>query len=263
MLGILDYFTIETPAWTVDALQIEMGGSRATTYRYVKALVDAGLLAPAAGGAYVLGARIIELDRQIRLCDPLLAAARDVMVRVCEALQANLMLCGFYGENVMCVHQEWIDAKVQSSYERGRPMPLFRGATARVILAHLPTYQQKNLLLTYGKEIAESGLGENWDEFRGNLKTLRREGSCVSFGQIDNTLVGIGAPIFLGQGDVTGSLSFIVSRGGLKEARIEELRAAVKAAAAEISERLDLVMSVANGGNQASRSPRRLAAGTR
>ena len=78
-----------------------------------------------------------------------------------------------------------------------------------------------------------------------------------------NTLVGIGAPIFLGQGDVTGSLSFIVSRAGLKDARIEELRAAVKVAAAEVSERLDLVMSVTNGGNQASRSPRRLAAGTR
>jgi len=40
------------------------------------------------------------------------------------------------------------------------------------------------------------------------------------------------------------------------------LRAAVKVAAAEISERLDLVMSVTKGGNQASRSPRRLAAGT-
>ncbi len=263
MLGILDYFTTETPAWTVDALQAEMGGSRATTYRYVKALVDAGLLAPAAGGAYVLGARIIELDRQIRLCDPLLAAARDVMSRVCDTYQANLMLCSFYGEKVMCVHQEWIDTKVQSSYERGRPMPLFRGATARMILAHLPTYQQKNLLLNHAKEIADSGLGETWEEFRGNLKAMRRDGSCVSFGQIDNTLVGIGAPIFLGQGDVTGSLSFIVSRAGLKDARIEELRAAVKVAAAEVSERLDLVMSVTNGGNQASRSPRRLAAGTR
>jgi DNA-binding IclR family transcriptional regulator len=142
-------------------------------------------------------------------------------------------------------------------------MPLFRGATARMILAHLPTYQQKNLLLNHAKEIADSGLGETWEEFRGNLKAMRRDGSCVSFGQIDNTLVGIGAPIFLGQGDVTGSLSFIVSRAGLKDARIEELRAAVKVAAAEVSERLDLVMSVTNGGNQASRSPRRLAAGTR
>lgn len=263
VLSVLDYFTTEHPAWTVDGLQAEMGGSRATTYRYVKALVDAGLLAPAAGGEYVLGARIIELDRQIRLRDPLLAAARGVMARVCQERQANLMLCSFYGDKVMCVDQEWIDPRVQSSYERGRPMPLFRGATARMILAYLPTYQQKNLLLNHAREIAEAGLGETWEEFRTNLKAMRKEGSHVSWGQIDSNLVGIGAPVFHGQGEVTGSLSFIVARKGLEEARIQELRQAVMAAAAEISGRLDRMTAAPNSTQPMPRSSRRLSSGGR
>ena len=38
----------------------------ATAYRYLKSLTESGLLAPTAGGAYVLGSRIIELDRHLR-----------------------------------------------------------------------------------------------------------------------------------------------------------------------------------------------------
>lgn len=257
MLSVLDRFTADSPAWTVEDLQVELECSRATTYRYVRALVEVGLLAAAAGGTYVLGPRIIELDRQIRLCDPLVIAAKDVMVRVKEEMQANLMLCSFYGDKVMSVHQEWVDPKIESSYERGRPMPLFRGATAKTILANLPTYQQRALLQRYGEEIAEAGLGKTWDEFRKHLKGFRQDHALVSWGEIDPTLVGIGAPIFFEEGQVTGSLSFIVRSARLGEERVQGLRRAVSDAAAEISGRLGMVTSSSATGQYVARPPRR------
>lgn len=257
MLSVLDRFTADAPAWTVEGLQVELECSRATTYRYVRALVEVGLLAAAAGGTYVLGPRIIELDRQIRLCDPLVIAAKDVMVRVKQEMQANLMLCSFYGDKVMSVHQEWVDPKIESSYERGRPMPLFRGATAKTILANLPTYQQRALLQRYGDEIAEAGLGKTWDEFRKHLKSFRQDHAIVSWGEIDPTLVGIGAPIFFEEGQVTGSLSFILRKARLSDERVEDLREAVSAAAVEISGRLGMVTSSSATGQHVARPPRR------
>jgi DNA-binding IclR family transcriptional regulator len=67
VLGILDLFTPDTPVWTVDALVEYLSLGRATIYRYVKALCDAGFLVPVAGAGYVLGPRFIEFDRSIRL----------------------------------------------------------------------------------------------------------------------------------------------------------------------------------------------------
>jgi len=258
MLHVLDFFTLEKPVWTVEELQDALSSSRATTYRYVKALVDAGLLAPATEGAYVLGSRIIELDRQIRLSDPLLAAARQVMEQVSAETGANLMLCSFYGEKVMCIDREWVDTSFQSSFERGRPMPLFKGATAKMILAYLPPYHQRNILLHNAREIAEVGLGETWEEFRENMKALRREVGHVSYGEVDPTLIGIGAGILLETGEVVGSISFIAKRADTGPERIEMLRERIARAAGEIADRLGSLDAFAGGSGQITRSSRRL-----
>ena len=47
-----------------------------------------------------------------------------------DELHANLMLCSYYGDKVMCVDRYWTDDSIESSYARGRPFPMFRGATA-------------------------------------------------------------------------------------------------------------------------------------
>ena len=70
MLGLLDVFTAAAPAWSTEDLIRFSGTSRSTCYRYIKTLQDAGFLTPVAGGAWMLGPRIIELDRTMRLCDP-------------------------------------------------------------------------------------------------------------------------------------------------------------------------------------------------
>ena len=139
-------------------------------------------------------------------------AARDVMRAAGDELHANLMLCSYYGDKVMCVDRYWTDDSIESSYARGRPFPMFRGATAKPILANLPPYQLRNLMLWHAAEIREAGLGEDWDEFRANLKQLRAAGVCVSHGEVDRGLMGIGAAIFSPDQKVVGSLVFIASQ---------------------------------------------------
>ncbi|MEZ5593436.1 MAG: hypothetical protein R3F53_23100 [Gammaproteobacteria bacterium] len=63
---------------------------------------------------------------------------------VAARLGLNIMLCRYYGDKVMCADQTWPDDSIRSSYQRGRPMPLFSGATAKTILAasvHLSAQQ--------------------------------------------------------------------------------------------------------------------------
>jgi DNA-binding IclR family transcriptional regulator len=208
VLGILDLFTPEIPVWTVDLLVERLQLARATIYRYLRALCDAGFLVPVAGAGYVLGPRFIEFDRSIRLADPLLQIVPPVMAELRDVVNGAQLLCAFYGLRVLSVLVDKSDPDITMSMERGRPFPLFQGSPSRVILAHLPTYQLRNLALNHQREIAAAGLGETWAEFRDGMRAIRRTGYLVA-SDIDKALVGISAPIFHAPGAVAASLCLV------------------------------------------------------
>lgn len=237
VFGILDLFTPEAPVWTVDLLVERLSLARATVYRYVRALCDAGFLVPVAGAGYGLGPRFIEFDRNIRLGDPLLQIVPPVMADLREAVAGAQLLCTFYGLRVLTVLQDRTDPDITMSMERGRPFSLFQGSPSRIILAHLPPYQLRNLALSHREEIAAAGLGDDWATFRDRLRAIRRTGYLAA-SDIDKALIGISAPIFHAPGAVTASLCLVRTRRNVTDAEIPVLGALAVNAAQRISREL-------------------------
>jgi DNA-binding IclR family transcriptional regulator len=210
LLAVLALFSAEAAQWTVDGVAEKLGVSVPTTYRYFKKLTKAGLISPVSGAGYTLGPAIIQMDRQIQISDPMLNAARGVMIGLARDAGdgATILLCRLFHDRVMCVHQIMgRGPQAPVSYERGRLMPLFRGATSKIILAHLRSRTLKALFAREAAEIAAAGLGASWEEFRRGLAAIRRAGVCVSHGEIDTGRVGIAAPVFDRERTVLGSLS--------------------------------------------------------
>src|SRR5215471_6027266 len=104
---LLAVLTIEQPEWTVDAAASELGVSATTAYRYFNRLTKAGLISPVSGASYALGPAIIQMDRQIQICDPMLNAARGVMADLIQyaAEGSIVLLCRLFHDRVMCMHQ--------------------------------------------------------------------------------------------------------------------------------------------------------------
>jgi len=104
LLGALALFTIERPQWTVEAAAAELGVSATTAYRYFKQLTGTGLISPVAGAGYTLGPAIIQMDRQLQATDPMLAAARAVMVDLIQHAPegSTVLLCRLFHDRVMC-----------------------------------------------------------------------------------------------------------------------------------------------------------------
>jgi DNA-binding IclR family transcriptional regulator len=255
LLGALALFTIERPQWTVEAAAEALGVSAKTAYRYFRQLTGTGLISPVAGAGYTLGPAIVQMERQIQATDPMLIAARTVMVDLIQhaAEGSTVILCRLFHDRVMCMHQVMGRGPQEPvSYERGRLMPLYRGATAKIILAHLPTRTLKSLFAHDAAEIAAAGLGNNFDAFRNALATLRRAGVCVTHGEVDPGRTGIGAPIFDREGAVLGSLSLALPSARADEAVIARLVPITAAGAREI----ERIMS--NGSGATRRSPARV-----
>lgn len=237
LLAVLALFSADEAQWTVEAAADRLGVSVPTTYRYFKKLTKAGLISPVSGARYTLGPAIIQMDRQIQIGDPMLNAARGVMIELarCAPEGSTVLLCRLFHDRVMCVHQVMGRGPQEPvSYERGRLMPLYRGATSKIILAHLPPRTLKALLAHHASEIAAAGLGEQWEEFRAALAAIRRAGMTVSRGEIDPGRVGVAAPVFDQDRAVLGSLSLALPAMQVDDGLIARLASLTVSGAREI-----------------------------
>lgn len=256
LLAVLGIFTQQEPEWTIEEAAKRLQLSIPTAYRYFKSLARVGLISAFSHASYVLGPAIIELDRQVRLGDPLLIAGRPVMEDLIQYAKDGsvMLLCRVFRERVICVHQLMGQGpQGPVSYERGRPMPLFRGASSKIILAHLPARVLKRLFSEHGGEIKDAGLGTNWEAFKKSLAHMRRAGSCTSESEIDRGRLGIAAPIFGPEGAVLGSLTFVLAVSHANDAVLRRLIPVVKAGAHEI----ELGMAEAHTAETTRRVPRR------
>ncbi|GAA4288695.1 IclR family transcriptional regulator [Georgenia daeguensis] len=210
MLSVLDLLSVDHPTCTAAEVGEALNCSRTTSYRYLKTLTDAGLLAPQPGGRFSLGARIIELDRQIRLSDPLLVSAEPEMRSLSDELGLNAFICSYYKDAVICIAQATPRGPWRTSWGRGRPMPLMQGAAGKVILAHLPTNTLKNLALTRPDDLRAARLGQTWEEFRAHLRQIRRAGFALTVAEVDEETAGLAAPLFDADGRILGSLTLSI-----------------------------------------------------
>lgn len=241
-VGVLRLFTLEKPAWTVEETAAALCVSVSSAYRYVATLTEAGFLTPASTGRYMLGPAFIQYDRQIQLTDPLLHAAEPVMNELVTYAPdgTTVVLCRAYGDIVLCVHQVLgRGPQPLVSYQRGRPMPLFRGATSKIILAHLQPRQLRRLYAEQSDDIAAAELGADLASFKRALAALRKEGFAVTHQELDPGRVGIAAPILAADRRVLGSLSFIVAEAKLDKRLLNRLTALVTGAARDIEAALD------------------------
>lgn len=235
MFDVLDLFSLAKPLWTVDEATAALKHSRSTVYRYIRTLVKAGLLV-SVGRSYGLGPRIVELDQQMRLTDPLLRVAQPQLAQLRRRLNAVVLLMRLFHDRIICIHEEWDQATGVPAAGRGRAVAFFKGATSKVILAHLPTRRLKSLYLNHTKDIAKAGLGNGWSAFAANLRDVRRRGYHISeVSELTTGIFSIAVPIFSGDQKVIGSLT-VLQRATGTSSRSDELRlAAVCRAARDLS----------------------------
>jgi DNA-binding IclR family transcriptional regulator len=195
MLAVLDLFTEAEPAWTPDAIAQRLGCSLPTAYRYVRALLQAGLLRRAVAGTYVLGPRIVELDFRMRITDPLLHDGDAALRALCEDTGCDVVVAEALGDRLITVQQLHGSERVSASFGRGRRMPAFRGMLSKTLLAWLPRPALRRLYAAHLDEAASEAFAQDFDTLVANLKAIRAQGWASSVGELDPGLAGIAVPL--------------------------------------------------------------------
>lgn len=238
MLSVLEFVEERGQVAGMEEMLDGLSLTRSTLYRYVRTLVEFGLLATSPGTGYTLGPRIIELDYKIRVRDPIILASHPLMTQLVQTVPGIALLCRRYRDRVLCVHQVRGSVGFVSTYERGRARPLLRGAASLVILANMPTAQISKLYHQDPQAFADAGLGGSLKAVRQGMRAIRQQGWKASEGQVVSGVTGIAAPIFDSGEHVMGSLSLTIGRTGLSPAETAEIAARVAFCAQVVSSAL-------------------------
>src|ERR1700761_4919480 len=227
MLSVLEFVEERGQVAGMDEMLEGLSLTRSTLYRYVRTLMEFGLLATSPGAGYTLGPRIVELDYKIRARDPVIQASHPLMTQLVQTVPGIALLCRRYRDKVLCVHQVSGAVGFVSTYERGRARPLLKGAASLVILANMPTAQISKLHHHDPQGFAEAGLGESLKAVRQVLRAIRQRGWQASESQVVSGVTGIAAPIFDSGDHVIGSFSLTIGRTGLSPGEVADIAARV------------------------------------
>lgn len=213
-LAILDLFSLDTPVLTAEDIISRLAYSAPTGYRYIRDLSDLGYLLRMTGGGYKLGPRIIELDHLIIDGDPVLAVARPIMREVVDQVGGDVLLSVIHGLRILNIHHERGPDELGIPHGRGRAHPLFRGATAKTIVAFLPRKDQRKLYEAHAEDVRALGLGDTLTEFTAKLDTIRVQGAYLGVGEISPERAGIAVPVFQEDRRIFGALTvtFLATR---------------------------------------------------
>ena len=220
LLGVLDLFGPQTLKIDPDTIAERMGLSRATVYRYVKDLCDAGLLTRVDAGSYGLGPRVIELDWMMRQYDPILLAGRELMHELSAQTGLAVFASVFYDGRIINTYIAEPSDTYHFSFGRGQPLPFFRGAQSKVLIAFQKSRRLRGLFDAHMANDPDSR--DDWAGFSKTVKKIRKDGYCLTHDELNLGLTGIAARIFQSDIDeVIGSLSVVGSTQSFRLLREE------------------------------------------
>ncbi len=239
ILAILDLFSQASPEWTPDGMMAQLGYSRPTLYRYLKTLKDAGFLVSLPQAGYTLGPRVTELDFLMERSDPLIRAAAPHLTRLAATFPCSAFLVRWYGHRLLCVASEVSAPSPKSSYPRGRPMPMGRGAISRAIIANLPRGGREALVAEFLPEFRAVGLGASVAQVLETLAQVRRDGVAVARGEVTPGVVGVAAPVMAADRVPIAALCMTSDERETGDDRLVAIRDEVRDTATAISTELN------------------------
>ena len=204
---ILNLFSEQRSSWTVSEISDKLEAPSSTIYRIVRELVLSEFLESAAGAYFRLGPAFIKFNRTINLSDPLVRAGQPFLEKLANEnpIVSVNVLARLYGNKVMCVADYKSPFfKNNTSYQKGKLMPLIYGATSRAIIMKVTGRRLEDLL----KHEEFNNYNEK-DTFLKNLKNDNKKEYCRTEGQVDKGLIGFAVPINNKKLGIEASLSSI------------------------------------------------------
>ncbi|AOB30970.1 IclR family transcriptional regulator [Bordetella sp. H567] len=218
---------------TAQQLADATGLPRSSLYRQLARLKHWGFVQEEEG-SYAPGPLGLQLAQGFDASSNLVHMARMDMQRLVKQSNESVGLIVAVNDRAICLDMLESPQALRCSFEKGRSVPLRKGATAKCLLAHLPAARRDAVLDGWHDEAPDPQLPD-----RASLAAIRKAGYACSQNEIDEGVWGASAPL-LGPGQrLAGCMTLMapIARALSREGELIEM---VVVAAARVSRLLNL-----------------------
>lgn len=228
----------ERPRQGVTDLAERLGMTKSLVFRILHTLEARGYVAKdPRDTAYTLGFRMAVLGERAERQEGLLLAASDEMDTLSESTSENVNLVVREDDRALVAAVREGRFSMRLFAEVGRYGPLHAGGGSMVLLAFAPDAVRERVL---GGQLAAytSRTVTDAGELATRLDAIRAQGWHVAQDDLDEGAFSVAAPIHGASDEVVAAISVAGALARFDEARRARHLAAVRAAAARISQRL-------------------------
>jgi len=177
-------------ALTAADLVSKTGLSQSTLYRQLATLKRWGFVLEVEG-RYAPGPLSLQLALGFDVASHLVQHARPDMLALAQQSQESVGLIVAVNGQAICIDMVESRQALRCSFEKGRSVPLQKGASAKCLMAHLPVATLNTLLDTN-----LDNPGRPSQDVLVELSLIRTTGFVVSNGEVDPGVWGVSVPLF-------------------------------------------------------------------
>jgi DNA-binding IclR family transcriptional regulator len=228
-LAIFDAFDSQHQSLTLLEIGERIAMPKATTFRLVNTLENSGFLVRMDNHRYCLSLKILRLAGLVKSTLGIREAARPSMTEVCNATGETVTLNIRSGFERICVDVVDTPSPLMTIVRPGEHVRLFRGATARVLLAYAKPAEINDIIAKSAKAEAV-----NITELRASLAEIRSQGYACTSGQRIPGVTAVSVPIF----DINNEVHYSIAITGPSirmDVRLKEFTKILTDAGAAIS----------------------------
>ncbi|WP_454689186.1 IclR family transcriptional regulator [Achromobacter aloeverae] len=209
------------------------GLPRSSLYRQLARLKQWGFVQEE-DGSYAPGPMGLQLAQGFDASSHLVHMARMDMQRLVAQTHESVGLIVAVNDRAICLDMLESPQALRCSFEKGRSVPLRRGATAKCLLAHLPAARRDAVLDAWENEPPDPRQPD-----RAALAAIRKAGYACSQSEVDEGVWGTSAPLF-GPGQRLAACMTLMAPASRALPREAELIQLLVVAAARVSRLLSL-----------------------
>ncbi|MCL6552646.1 MAG: IclR family transcriptional regulator [Firmicutes bacterium] len=233
-LDVLLCFDFETPTLGVSQIARRLRLAKSTVHRLLATLEQRGFVRQdAATGTYQPGLQLFRLGRVVQNGMELRAQALPIMQQLQVACGETVNLNIVVGRARVCIEKVESRHDVRHFVELGKPLPLYVGASGKVLLAHLPQSEVAAVL----QEARREGRADDayLAALPAQLAAIRRRGYAAGASERVQGAFSVSAPVRDHTGAVIAGLTISGPVLRLRPGDLARFGRMVRAAAGELS----------------------------
>lgn len=207
-IKILEAFSPDQPELTLNEISKITGFYKSTILRQIDTLLNEGFLAKdTENGRYRLGAKVYLLGQIFVQSSSLMKSAGPILKEVVDNLQETTAIFIIDEIERLCLKMVSGPHFIRATFETGHKMPIYAGASGKVLLAFSPESFLKRVIQETGLKSFTELTITNPADLRSELSKIKKGGWSVSWGERVPSAVTVSVPVFGDNGKIACSLS--------------------------------------------------------